>query len=49
MNYNGALVLPKNCVPINSEEMAYVDGGATKYTTLTGVVREYCLAALPLA
>lgn len=27
MCYEGALVLPKNCIALNSDEMEYIDGG----------------------
>lgn len=36
MCYDGALVMPMNCVVMDEEEMTYVDGGK-RYTNLTGL------------
>lgn len=36
MCYDGALVMPSNCVLVNEDEMMYIDGG-TRYYSLTGL------------
>jgi len=49
MCYDGALVMPNNCVVMNSEEMTYVEAGCVyiSYDILKNVALAMCINPLP--
>jgi len=43
MTYDGAMVMPRNCVAMTKDEMTYVEGGVSIPVSAAMLLKPYCL------